>query len=120
MLQSAFGGFVAHLAASYDLANPSAMNPGSLGDWPISQQRPLFDLLGDVEADRRAPQGELPDGADQVRLRRALPHGRDLRQLPDVPARALPEPPRMPYDPEMFERKYQAPVVAAETEIPLC
>lgn len=25
-----------------------AMNPGSLPDWPISQQRPLFDLIGDV------------------------------------------------------------------------
>jgi len=27
-----------------------AMNPGSLPDWPISQQRPLFHLLGDVMA----------------------------------------------------------------------
>lgn len=26
----------------------SAMNPGSLPDWPISQQRPLFSLLGNV------------------------------------------------------------------------
>lgn len=25
-----------------------AMNPGSLPDWPIAQQRPLFDLIGDV------------------------------------------------------------------------
>ena len=25
-----------------------AMNPGSLPDWPISEQRPLFELLGDV------------------------------------------------------------------------
>lgn len=24
----------------------SAMNPGSLADWPIQQQRPLFDLIG--------------------------------------------------------------------------
>lgn len=28
-----------------------AMNPGSLPDWPISQQRPLFALLGDVMDD---------------------------------------------------------------------
>jgi len=27
-----------------------AMNPGSLPDWPISEQRPLFRLLGDVMA----------------------------------------------------------------------
>lgn len=25
-----------------------SMNPGSLPDWPISQQRPLFDLIGNV------------------------------------------------------------------------
>ena len=25
-----------------------SMNPGSLPDWPISEQRPLFDLIGDV------------------------------------------------------------------------
>ncbi|NLE46745.1 MAG: vitamin B12 dependent methionine synthase, partial [Chloroflexi bacterium] len=28
----------------------SAMSPGSLGDWPIQQQKPLFALLGDAEA----------------------------------------------------------------------
>jgi hypothetical protein len=49
VLKSAFGGFMTHLAISYSLANPSVMNPGSLGDWPIQQQRPLFRLLGDVE-----------------------------------------------------------------------
>ncbi len=27
----------------------STMNPGSLEDWPMSEQRPLFDLIGDVE-----------------------------------------------------------------------
>jgi hypothetical protein len=27
----------------------SAMNPGELESWPLSQQRPLFELLGDVE-----------------------------------------------------------------------
>jgi hypothetical protein len=26
------------------------MSPGSLEDWPIEQQRPLFSLLGNVEA----------------------------------------------------------------------
>ena len=28
----------------------SAMNPGSLEDWPISEQRQLFSILGDVES----------------------------------------------------------------------
>ena len=35
-----------------------AMNPGSLPDWPISQQRPLFDLLGGVEDDIHVHLGE--------------------------------------------------------------
>ena len=25
------------------------MSPGSLADWPINEQKPLFELLGDVE-----------------------------------------------------------------------
>ena len=30
---------------SYKLKNPSTMNPGSLGDWSIQQQKPLFKIL---------------------------------------------------------------------------
>ena len=40
-----------HLTDSYGLERSATMHPGS-GDedvWPIEQQRPLFDLLGDVE-----------------------------------------------------------------------
>jgi hypothetical protein len=39
-----------HLCETYRLGQTSSMNPGSLKDWPIQQQRPLFQLLGDVEA----------------------------------------------------------------------
>jgi hypothetical protein len=35
-----------HLNACYDLGKTATMNPGSLPDWPIQQQRPLFQLLG--------------------------------------------------------------------------
>jgi hypothetical protein len=28
----------------------AAMNPGSLADWPIHEQRPLFRLIGDTES----------------------------------------------------------------------
>jgi hypothetical protein len=34
------------LKARYQVGKTSAMNPGSLPDWPITQQRPFFDLLG--------------------------------------------------------------------------
>jgi hypothetical protein len=35
-----------HLVDRYQLGETSTMAPGSLGDWPLSEQRPLFELLG--------------------------------------------------------------------------
>lgn len=37
------------LARRYALDRTGTMTPGSLGDWPIEEQVPLFALLGDVE-----------------------------------------------------------------------
>lgn len=42
--------FEDRLGSVYGLATISYMSPGSLNDWPIEQQRPLFSILGDVEA----------------------------------------------------------------------
>jgi hypothetical protein len=39
-----------HLRATYALGEVSSMEPGSLDDWPIEEQRPLFSLMGDVES----------------------------------------------------------------------
>ncbi len=38
-----------HLKETYQLGKTAAMNPGSLEDWPVTAQRPLFELLGDPE-----------------------------------------------------------------------
>ncbi len=38
-----------YLTRRYGLGRTSTMSPGSLEDWPIQEQRPLFDLLGDTE-----------------------------------------------------------------------
>ena len=38
-----------HVVDQYQIKNLSAMNPGSLEDWPMQQQRPLFNLLGDTK-----------------------------------------------------------------------
>lgn len=38
-----------HLKAKYALGQTSQMNPGSLEDWPITEQFKLFQLLGNVE-----------------------------------------------------------------------
>jgi hypothetical protein len=48
-LESAFKVFEQHLVESYQPGPLAGMNPGSLEDWPITQQVPLFALLGDVE-----------------------------------------------------------------------
>ena len=39
----------AHMTEQYGLGKMSAMAPGSLADWPLPQQRPLFTILGDVK-----------------------------------------------------------------------
>jgi hypothetical protein len=38
-----------HIDSSYQPGKMSSMSPGSLQDWPITQQTQLFALLGDVE-----------------------------------------------------------------------
>ena len=38
-----------HLQSKFALEKMSSMAPGSLSDWPIEEQGPLFKLLGDVE-----------------------------------------------------------------------
>ncbi len=37
------------LQTKYALGQTSSMNPGSLDDWPITQQNELFSIFGDVE-----------------------------------------------------------------------
>jgi hypothetical protein len=39
----------AHVRENFSTGKISFMTPGSLEDWPISEQRPLFEILGDVE-----------------------------------------------------------------------
>ncbi|MBN1402368.1 MAG: vitamin B12 dependent methionine synthase [Anaerolineae bacterium] len=50
-LRQAIRALMDDLEARFAPGETSAMNPGSLADWPLPQQRPLFRLLGDPEAD---------------------------------------------------------------------
>lgn len=43
------GAIVEYLQDRYQLGELSLMSPGSLADWPIEEQQPLFRLLGDTE-----------------------------------------------------------------------
>lgn len=49
-LGTALSHLFAHLREKYALSKTSRMNPGSLPDWPLTQQVPLFSLFGDVES----------------------------------------------------------------------
>ncbi len=42
--------FGAYLRDRYAIEHASEMNPGSLADWPLREQRVLFDMLGDTQA----------------------------------------------------------------------
>lgn len=45
--------FIAHMKKAFGMEKIASMSPGSGNEdvWPIQQQRPLFDLLGNVTAD---------------------------------------------------------------------
>ena len=49
VLRSAIAYLSDHLKKYYALGEMSHMNPGSLDSWPVSQQRELFSLFGNVE-----------------------------------------------------------------------
>lgn len=48
-LESALETFTTYLADQYDLGKTAIMNPGSLEDWPLQAQIPLFKLLGNPQ-----------------------------------------------------------------------
>jgi len=50
VLHAARGTLDSHLKARYEIPQLAEMNPGSLADWPIREQRPLFRMLGDAPA----------------------------------------------------------------------
>ncbi len=49
-LDSAIGAMEAQIGDRFHPGDLSEMNPGSLDDWPIEEQRPLFRLLGGAPA----------------------------------------------------------------------
>ncbi|MFC1959766.1 vitamin B12 dependent-methionine synthase activation domain-containing protein [Chloroflexota bacterium] len=98
-----------HVTQRYQPADLSTMNPGSLEDWPLPQQRPLFDLLGDTEvaigvqlldsflmAPTKSVSGILFEAEKDYYNCQLCPRS-------DCPNR------QAPYDSEKFEREYNAP-----------
>ncbi len=97
-----------HVVGAFRLKRSAAMAPGSLADWPIGQQRPLFALLGDVQ------------GAIGVRLTPSMlmvpaksvsgilfPTEESFESCQLCPRPGCPNR-RAPYDPGLYERRYAA------------
>jgi hypothetical protein len=97
-----------HLNECYGLGNMAKMNPGSLPDWPIQQQRPLFQLLGNpnaavgveltasylMEPNKSVSGIRFPT---EERFENCM-----LCTREDCPGR------RSAYDPELYDKKYRA------------
>jgi hypothetical protein len=113
VLEEALGAALArlekHLKERYGLGRTSMMNPGSLEDWPLSQQQELFALLGDV---RGAIGVELTDSFLMVPMKSVsgmiFPTEIRFESCQLCPRKVCPKR-RARYDPELWERKYGKP-----------
>lgn len=96
-----------HLEQVYQPGRLGEMNPGSLPDWPLLEQRPLFDLLGDSQRDIGV---QLLDSYLMKPIKTTsgllFPaeegfHNCQLCPMEDCPGR------RSPYDPGLYDRRYR-------------
>jgi len=94
-----------HLEERFGLEQLSMMTPGSLEDWPITEQRPLFRLLGDTE---QAIGLRLMDSCLMVPIKSAsgilFPGREDFTSCQLCPREVCPSR-RAPYEPDL-QSKY--------------
>jgi hypothetical protein len=105
-LETATGALEDHIQGRFQPGTLSVMNPGSLADWPIVEQRPLFELLGDTKAtigvELNAYFMMIPTKSVSG-IRFASERSFSSCQLcPRQDCRGR----RSPYEPELYERDY--------------
>ncbi len=97
----------AHLMERYRPGKLSRMSPGSLADWPIHEQRPLFELLGDT---RERIGVHLLESLLMVPTKSVsgirFPTEESFESCQLCPRETCPNR-RAPYDPGLYGRKYQ-------------
>ncbi len=100
----------AHLQDQYRPGPLSRMNPGSLQDWPLREQRPLFNLVGDTETSIGV---RLTDSYLMVPRKSVsgiqFPTQESFESCQLCGREVCPNR-RAPYDAQLFERKYSQPV----------
>jgi len=96
-----------YLMERYQPGKLSRMNPGSLPDWPLSQQKPLFAVLGEGPAKIGV---QLRDSFLMVPVKTVsgifFPAEERFESCQLCPREKCPGR-RAPYDPELFDRKYR-------------
>jgi hypothetical protein len=106
VLGAAVAAFGRHLDALYSPGPTATMNPGSLADWPLSEQRRLFILCGDPQAAigvSLTPSCLMVPTKSVSGIRFASQERYENCMLcprEDCPGR------RMPYDAALYDRKY--------------
>jgi len=106
VLRIAHAAMEEHLMDRYRPGTLARMSPGSLADWPIQEQRPLFKLLGN------------PEDAIGVRLTESMlmiptksvsgirfPTAESFESCQLCPREICPNR-RAPYDPSLYEKKF--------------
>lgn len=95
-----------HLENHYQPGETSSMNPGSLTDWPIEQQRVLFDLFGDH---RKTLGVTLTDSLLMIPTKTVsglrFPTGEHFESCQLCPRDNCPGR-RAPYEPALFQNRY--------------
>lgn len=98
----------------FETGRITAMSPGSLGDWPIQQQRPLFALLGDTEA---AVGVRLTDSFLMLPSKSVsgiwFPTETNFESCQLCPRDRCPGR-RAPYDPELYKSRYHGESQASQ------
>jgi hypothetical protein len=106
-MRCALQAIFAHTDAIYQPGETSRMNPGSLADWPIEEQVPLFRLLGDPEAKigvQLTPSMLMVPSKSVSGIRFGAAGTFESCMLcprPICPNR------RAPYDPTLYEQRYR-------------
>jgi len=100
----------------YHPGKTAVMGPGSLLDWPLREQRPLFELLGDTEAAiglRLTPSMLMLPAKSVSGIR--FPAERSFASCMLCPRESCPNR-RAPHDPELYQKRYAADAMLREAE----
>ncbi len=110
-LYAAFNALTETLNQRFQLGRSAFMSPGSLADWPITQQRPLFDLLDGLDRELGV---RLTDSCLMLPTKSIsglrFPKEESFESCQLCPRPVCPNR-RAPYEPDLYEQKYSPKAV---------